>query len=260
MSVKLVHQTLKNDHFSFNAIAFLPSYDSEAPTIKTDWAVFTHGYTANKNDIVSWGQRLSEAGVPTIVFDLPGHYLGSINEVESFDDFKEHAHKCFIDAFDFLQAQLPAEECSRLILGGHSLGAMLSVRALNLAAFEDYAPLAIGVGFGISQHKETHLFETSFYEKTLNVRRQLVCPALDSDVVFPWINEMKHDLGVSGKRIHLICGINDIVVGQGGAQALKESLEAQGNTVTLQEPAKLAHHEPSLASSQVYHFLKKEIF
>jgi pimeloyl-ACP methyl ester carboxylesterase len=257
MSVKIIKKTLNNDYFQFNAFAFMPSHDQDAPPVRNEWAIFTHGYTASKSDCLSWAQRLSEAGIPVCLFDLPGHHLGSLNNVNSFDEFKNHSVECFIDAYKFLQ-KLEAPKCNRVILGGHSLGALLSIKASNLDYFRDLNPLAIGIGLGISQHKTQHLFETSFYQKTLNIRRQLVDESIDSDFVFPWINEEKNNISISGVRIHLITGQDDVVVGTGGMEALAERLKNDNNVTTF-EPKKLPHHEPGLASSQIISFLKKEL-
>lgn len=263
MSVKIVKKILSNDYFSFYAMAFLPSKDGGEPNQKDTWAFFTHGYTASKRDCLPWAQRLAEAGIPSVIYDLPGHYLGSFNECESFEDFKNHAHETFIDAFSFLKDSLMLEgfstDCKRVVLGGHSLGAMLSIKALELDFFENYDRIGIGVGLGIGQHKTTHLFESSFYEKTLNIRRQLVSPALDSDIVFPWIKQEKLDANITDQRIHLITGQDDVVVGAGGMEALGFTLKGLGNNVTTHEPRKLPHHEPTMAATHIYSFLKKEL-
>jgi predicted esterase len=259
MSVKIVKKIIKNNHFTFNAMAFLPS----EPQSHGSWALFTHGYTSCKKDCLPWAQRLSEAGIPSVIFDLPGHYLGSFEEVENFEIFKNHAHECFIDAHLFLKDALLLQglstNCQRVILGGHSLGAMLSLKALELDYFQNFERIAIGVGLGIGQHKTVHLFESSFYEKTLNIRRQLVSPALDSDYVFPWIKQEKLDVNLKGERIHLITGVDDVVVGEGGMDALAFSLTSLGNQVTTYEPKKLPHHEPESAGTFIYSFLKKEL-
>ena len=260
MSVKLIKQTINNSYFQFNAFCFIPSTDEGASKMRSEWALFTHGYTASKSDCIPWAQRLSEMGHPVCIFDLPGHHLGSLNEVKDFEDFKEHAHECFIDAFNLLKEQLPTDlVCSSIILGGHSLGALLSLKALELDFFEVYQPMAIGVGLGISQHKDIHLFNTAFYKNTLAIRRQLVCTELDSDNIFPWISEEKLNLDIRQKRVHLITGSDDVVVGEGGMDALAFNLNGLGNHVTTSEPKKLAHHEPSLASSHIVSFLRKEL-
>lgn len=255
MPVKINFKTLSNDHFQFNAAVFLPDPDER----KDVWAIFTHGYTASKSDNIAWASRLSDAGIPCVVFDLPGHNLGSINKIESFEVFKSHAHEGFETAAQFLSETLREDSPSKYILGGHSLGALLSVKALELDRFNSDNSIAIGVGLGISQHKSTHLFESSFYQKTLNIRRQLVASEIDSDYVFPWIDEEKKSIGISGKKIHLICGEDDVVVGKGGMQAFKEHLIANRNEVSSNEPKKLPHHEPSMAATHIYHYLKKDL-
>ena len=251
LDTKISFITLENEYFKFNAITFIPNEVDHNKVV----AVFSHGYTACKNDNFSWAQRLSDANIPCIIFDLPGHYLGSLYEVESFESFKEHAHECFLNAYQKLVDMIDFMP-EKIVLGGHSLGAMLSLKALEFPEFEN--AIAIGIGLGISQHKETHLFETSFYQKTLNIRRQLVSPALGSENVFPWIKDEKISYALEGKRIHLITGADDVVVGQGGMEALEFMLKNMNNEVTTQEPKKLPHHEPSLASSHIFHFLKKE--
>lgn len=263
MSVKIVKKVLVNNYFTFYALAFLPSLNKEDAALKDSWACFTHGYTASKRDCLPWAQRLAEAGIPSVIFDLPGHYLGSFNECESFEDFKAYAHETFIDAFHFLSEALTQHginmSCKRVILGGHSLGAMLSLKALKLNFFKKYNRIGIGVGLGIAQQKTIHLFESSFYEKTLNIRRQLVSPALDSDFVFPWIKQEKLDVNIHDQRIHLITGQDDVVVAEGGMEALAFSLKSLGNEVTTHEPRKLPHHEPTMAAVHIYSFLKKEL-
>jgi predicted esterase len=262
VSVLIVKKTLSNKYFSFDAIAMLPSKE-EFPSIKQQWGIFTHGYTASKSDCLPWAQRLADNGAPAIFFDLPGHYLGSFNEVESFDDFKAHVQECFIDAYNFLESSLSEHgyesSCEKVILAGHSLGAMLALKALKLPFFESKDCLAICVGLGISQATDTHLFESAFYQKTLNIRRQLVSPAIDSDKVFPWIKDEKMSVDLTGKRVHLLTGQDDLVVGSGGMEALEFSLKSLDNNVTSNEPKRLPHHEPTMAASHINAFLRKEL-
>lgn len=260
MSIKIKPITLTNQYFSFNALVFLPSLAADAPSIKCEWCVFSHGYTASKTDCLSWATRVCEAGSPAIIFDQPGHYLGGFHEVESFETFKLHAHESFLCAFEKLEELMQdyaPTSCETIVLGGHSLSALLSLKALNLAQLNHKKLISIAVGIGIGQHKTVHLFESSFYQKTLNVRRQLVSPALDSDLVFPWIRDEKLNLNLNGKRIHMITGLDDLVVGEGGMEAMRFVL-AEKNEVTIHEPRKLPHHEPSQAATHIYSFLKKE--
>ena len=245
MSVKILKRTLKSDHFTFNSMIFIADEGIARNTI----ALFTHGYTASKADLISWASRISDAGISSIIFDLPGHLLGSYNEVDHFETFTEHSIDCFDVAFKELKSEVGFNP-DTLILGGHSLGALLSIKALEFLS---------AVGLGISQHETTHLFNSSFYEKTLNIRRQLVCESLDSDKMFPWISEEKENISIRGERIHLITGKDDVVVGLGGVNEFGDKLEALGNNVSISEPTRLPHNNPELAGSHIYSFLKKEL-
>lgn len=260
MSVKVLPLELSLPAFSVNAMAFIPSPEKE---VHCEYAVFSHGYTSHKGDCLNWATRLVDAGVPTIIFDQPGHYLGSFHELESFEDFKNHAHELFGEAFRRLEVLVDETLgvgshplCRNVILGGHSLGALMALRALELPAFSSLGRIAVGIGLGIGQRQATHIFETAFYEKTIAIRRQLVSPVLDSKLVFPWLKDAKEGLSVSGERIHLITGEDDVVVGPGGVEALLEVLEKHGNAVTLERPKRLAHHEPGAAAPHLYSFLK----
>lgn len=258
MSSKVVCTELSLPYFQVHALAFIPEGEC-----KKEWALFSHGYTSHKGDCLNWATRLVESGVPCLIFDQPGHYLGSFHEAPSLEDFKAHVHELFGQAFDRLKALLeqhksmgPFVDCSTIILGGHSLGAYTSIRALELPEFKNLKRVAIGIGAGIGQRQATHLFETAFYEKTLSIRRQLVSPALDTKEVFAWLKTEKENLSVSGERIHLITGEDDVVVGAGGMEAMVEVLNLHGNVVTMDKPKRLPHHEPGAATPHIYSFLK----
>ncbi|HXH32408.1 MAG TPA: alpha/beta fold hydrolase [Bacteriovoracaceae bacterium] len=262
MASKVICLELSLPWFQVNALAFIPSMEGKIK-IKPDWAFFSHGYTSHKGDCLNWATRLVEAGVPCMIFDQPGHYLGSFHELNSLEDFKAHVHELFAEAFLRLQGlmevtlglgQFPA--CTSVILGGHSLGAFTSIKALELPAFKDVKRVAVGVGIGIGQGQGTHIFETAFYERTLAIRRQLVSPVLESKVVFSWLKEEKSSLTISGQRIHLITGEDDVVVGTGGLDAFRAVLEQNGNSVTCDRPNRLAHHEPGAATAHLFSFLK----
>ena len=261
MSAKVICTELILPWFQVNALAFIPS--TQNTDFKSEWAIFTHGYTSHKGDCLNWATRLVEVGVPCLIFDQPGHYLGSFNEVSSLEEFKLHAHELFSEAYGRLQAlleqhvgfnQFPAN--TSIILGGHSLGAYTSIKALDLNCFKNLNRVAIGVGIGIGQRQATHLFETAFYEKTLSIRRQLVSPHLDSKEIFAWIKASKENISISGERIHLITGEDDIVVGAGGLEAFIDVLEKNSNQVTWERPKRLPHHEPATATPHIYAFLK----
>jgi len=262
MSSKVITLELSLPYFQVNALAFIPSME-EGKKIKSEWAFFSHGYTSHKGDCLNWATRLVDVGVPCIIFDQPGHFLGSFHEMNSFEDFKAHVHELFGEAFLRLQGlmevhlgvgQYPTP--TSIILGGHSLGAFTSLRALELPVFANYQRIAVGIGIGIGQHQATHLFETAFYEKTLSIRRQLVSPELDSKTVFSWLKTEKENMSLSGQRIHLITGQDDVVVGGGGLEAMIEVLERNGNIVSWDTPKRLPHHEPGAATPHLYSFLK----
>jgi hypothetical protein len=250
MSVKIIRTTLSLSWCEVNAFALIPEGE-----VKPEWAIFTHGYTANKNDCLGWAVRLAEAGVATLIYDQPGHYLGSFNEVTSFEDFKNHFHELFECAYQRLK-EITKTDSDSLILGGHSLGALSALKAIELPVFATKKKIGVLIGMGLNLTAETHIFDTTFYQKTLNIRRQLVSPALDTDVVFPWIRDEKKGLMTTGQRLHLIVGADDMVVGQGGMEFLKQLLLGLGNTVTSYEPTKLPHHEPQNASPHIFAFLK----
>lgn len=260
MTAKVITTELSLPWFQVNALAFIPSPDKE---VGCEYAVFSHGYTSHKGDCLNWATRLVDAGVPCIIFDQPGHYLGSFLDLESLDDFKAHTHELFAEAFIRLEQLLDQTLghgshplCRSVILGGHSLGAFCAIRALELPQFQNLSRLAVGIGIGIGQRQGTHIFETAFYEKTIAIRKQLVSPILDSTEVFAWLKTEKENMTVANERIHLITGEDDVVVGPGGVEAFVEVLERKGNSVTVDRPKRLAHHEPGAAAPHMFSFLK----
>ena len=261
MSSKIICTELSLPWFQVNALALLPSVENKS--VKSEWAIFSHGYTSHKGDCLNWATRLVEVGVPCLIFDQPGHYLGSFHEVSSLQDFKDHSHELFSEAYLRLNAlleqnlgvgQFPSN--TSIILGGHSLGAYSAIRALSLPTFQNLKRIAVAVGIGIGQRQATHLFETAFYEKTLSIRRQLVSPHLDSRKVFVWLKHEKENMVLSGERVHMITGEDDVVVGANGMEAFFKILEDQGNVVTADKPKRLPHHEPATATAHIYSFLK----
>lgn len=262
--MKIIRDYITFENDKTNAMYFIPDeMNEENPT----FAVFTHGYTADKSSILNWCLRLTEVGVPCALFDIPGHFLGNYSEVASFDYFKEHAHTLFSSAFDgltksFLE-EFPLNEhlldagSLKLVLGGHSLGALLSIKAASLNKFSDFEKRVIGVGLGMAPKDMVHLFDSPFYKSTLNIREQLVSKALTADNVFPWIKEEKERLSLKDNHVHLISGEDDLVVGEDGVERLKEVLERLGNVVSIDKPTRLPHHEPQLAASYVKKYIRK---
>ena len=80
--MKIIKTKLNYLNQETNALIFLPEIGvDDISEVKSTFAVFTHGYTADKSSIINWPIRLAEAGVSSILFDLPGHYLGTFSEV-----------------------------------------------------------------------------------------------------------------------------------------------------------------------------------
>jgi len=267
MSVKVTKVTIPyleaSHETATNALAFLPGSPEE---LRSSMAVFTHGFTSHKASIFNWALRLAEEGVPSLLFDLPGHYLGTFSEVDSFEDFQTSAPAMFQAASAVLTKEVstnlgkemnPNE--TRLILGGHSLGALLSLKASTLPFTSSYKDkTVVAVGFGLPPQGVTHIFNTPFYKSTLKVRAQLVSPAISPEVIFPWIKEEKEALSLSGENIYLLTGGDDVVVGKDGTERLRDQLSGLANNVTLEKPAKLPHHVPENAAPHIKKYLKDQ--
>ncbi len=248
--VNVIPHLLKVEDMSVNAISFIPH---ESKRMNDFSAIFTHGYTSHKSSIISWASRLSEFGVPVTIFDLPGHYLGSFNDFKDFETFKNHAHEFFNQALIF-QTEQSKDSPSQIIFGGHSLGALLSLKAsMNTPKVTS----TILVGFGKNDKIKTHFFATPFFKKTLNVRKQLVSDNLSPDLVFSWIAEEKDNIMIKNQKICLIAGEDDVVIGPNGTENLKKVLD-KFNEVVLIKPKKLPHNQPELASTHIFNYLKSE--
>jgi len=258
-------EILRLGDWQVGAFIFLP--DPKRP-IKKALGIFSHGYTSHKGTLLTWASRLAFEGMPCIIFDLPGHYLGSFNEVEDFEEFKQNSHLLFEVALNSLQehflvtyplyADYLEDSEMTYVTGGHSLGALLSIKALTLASFKLRASLSIAVGLGLTEVSGGgHIFETPFYKSTLNLRRQLVSPALAPVNVFGWIQNEKKNISVTGLKVHIIVGQDDLVAGPQAANYLKVILESKGNQVSLETPTRLPHHMPELAASLIKRYLRQ---
>ena len=258
------HENGKKSGQQVQALLFLPESPRLSPPT---FALFTHGFTDHKASLLNWSTRLAQEGVASLLFDLPGHYLGGFSEVKSWIWFKEEVHKLYEQAhqrlgeeyFKIFPSQRSKEDRRdiRIVLGGHSLGGLLALKALGLESFEEYPhKLALAVGFGFSHLRGRHLFETPLFEKTLFMRAQLVSPKLNPQRVFAWIKEEKENLKITGQKIYLLSGKDDYVVGERGVQEMAHFLEAQNNEIHWERVAKLPHHNPQRAAPHLKKYLK----
>ncbi len=254
--------------YAVHGLMFLPQSDEQCvPSL----LVATHGLTASKADLITWPWRLVEAGVASIIFGLPGHYLDGWSEVPSFDWFKDSAHHLFASAYHRLR-----EEClrafpqvkgqwqsepPRAILAGHSLGGLLALKALELEDFIAHGKCAgLAVGLGLPRAGATHLFNTPFYQKTFHQRTQLISPVLEAQKILAWIGKQKANLRLRGQHICLLAGKDDIVVGPEGVERMAELLRGQSNQVDIQRVAKLPHHAPELAAPHIKSWINQQGF
>ncbi len=250
--------TLESPEGSLHTEALCLYPDGESH-YKNAVAVFTHGYTAEKTPLFPWAVRLADFAVPTIIFDLPGHYLASFSELNSFENFRTNAHRLFTLAYHTLleQSHFKVNAETKLILGGHSLGGLLSLKALMNEEFAGLNKMGIGVGVGIQEEDKPHLFQSKFYEKTMHIRSQLVSPHLNPKDVFKWLYEEKKNIQTFHQRITLITGEDDAVVSRDGTERFKELLESHANIVTIEKPQRLPHNNPELAAANVYRHVKE---
>ena len=252
--------TIKKTYLTYlswkvEAFIFLPKKLSNSNTL----AIFTHGYTSHKGSLISWGHKLANASIPALIFDLPGHYLGSFNEVESFEEFECHAHELFLAAyqqFSKICPELSNISAMTTILGGHSLGALLALKALGMHEFSQCSKLGIAVGYGLQDDYKSHTLEGPFFKDVLTTRSQLVSQELSPEKLFPWVAKSKQDLEILGHDIFLITGKDDYVVGTNGLNNIKKLLE-KDNRITTIVPPHLPHHQPELAATHIRSLLKK---
>ena len=251
MTIHIIKKTIPFNDTTTSALLFIPKNLDGTKTL----AVFTHGYTSHKASLLSWADRLSEEGVPTLLFDLPGHLLGCSPELASFEDFASEVHTLFFKSYKILE-EVTGISGERVLLGGHSLGALLSLK--SLCFFENCKTTNVCVGLGMSFTQEGHIYETPLYKRTMDFRARLVSKVLEPRVVFPWIKREKESLKFHGRYIYLLCGKDDVIVGKNGAENFKAFLEKQGNVVILEMPSRLPHNDPERASSYIKTFLQKE--
>ncbi len=248
-------KTIHYQKMQSNGLYFIP----EKEKIKNIVAIYTHGHTSHKGSLISWGIKHLDYGIPCVLFDLPGHYLGSYNEVESLEEFSNKAPFLFEKHFEEIQTLLPELSFEHFIVGGHSLGALMALKASETPFFNERPTLVMGVGFGSSplHKKENHMLETPFFQRTLKVYQQFVSPALRSPEVFSWLKEEKKNLKTKNKDVYLLTGRDDLIANEEQVRHLAQQLEKNGCRVTTQIAENLPHHTPDRASVHLMSHLKK---
>ena len=235
---------LKTDHLCVDAFVFEPQ-DAKDEII----SIFTHGYTSHKGSILTWAQKMMELGIPCVLFDLPGHKLGGNSKVPNLEVFTNETPRLF------LQAKKLFPQSYKAVVGGHSLGALMALKYSSVADIK----AVIGVGLGLDLDRENHIFESEFFKETMTLRSQLVSNEIPPKKIFPWISSEKSSLKVDNKRIHLITGQDDLVVGRSaGTQNIINILDAK-NTVTSDFPKSLPHHQPERAGVFIKKFFQTSI-
>ena len=102
----------------------------------------------------------------------------------------------------FISALNLFDSPSKVIFGGHSLGALMSLKASMLTKVD----LVCCVGFGLDHPSKPHLFETPLFQETLHLRSQLVSPSIRHEILFPWLKEQKINLNISNQKYLSSCG------------------------------------------------------
>lgn len=252
MKVKIIKKSIPWGHGETNSFCFLP--EDKGLSV----AIFSHGYTSHKGALLPWAVKLSQIGIATILFDLPGHYLGTFSEVSNFKDFSNNAHNLFYQALNSFIEELDFKQEFKVILGGHSLGSLLALKAAD--SFNKHKTLLLCVGHGLSHVGEPMVFDSQFFRDTMHFREQLVSPALSPSNVFPWIQQEQQLLSLKHQKIILVSGKDDLVVSEKSVVDLKNHLEGKKNLVFLEMANRLPHNAPELASSLIKKLIKDHDF
>ena len=112
--------------------------------------------------------------------------MGTFQNVEKFEDFQYEAQGLFKVAFLKIIKNLAYEPTP--IIGGHSLGGLLALKA---STGEGLFQHIICVGLGRISEGKTHLYNTPFFKDTMHMRSQLVSASLHPEYMLPWISKEK---------------------------------------------------------------------
>ncbi len=239
-SYKLHQVKLKLFEWQVEALIFLPPSWQQKSFSRV--CIATHGYTADKSSLLQWGIHLAKREIPTIIFDLPGHYLGSFNEVNEFNLFTQHVHQLFINAYHAISSLL--NTTPKIILAGHSLGSYLALKASELPVLKPLCTKIIVVGYGINQG--THPLLKSFFRPLIEMRAPLVSPAIAPEKLLKWLEQEKNQVICTNQNIQFITGENDVIITPHATKQAAKLL-ASRNQIEMLFPRNLPHNQPELA-------------
>ncbi len=100
--VSLKHFYCNHSIYPSKGILFLPK---EIKFQKV--GIFTHGYTSSISSILSWGIKGAQKGIPIILFNLPGHFLGHDVKVRSFEEFILASPDLFLNSYQSCEEFFP---------------------------------------------------------------------------------------------------------------------------------------------------------
>jgi hypothetical protein len=262
MGVVIEFQSLRQATVQVEAIAFLPDINQE---LRHALAIFAPGYTDDKTPLLSWGFNLAAIGIATMVFDLPGHYLGSLYPLRSLEDFFRDTPLLFVEGFNSLAKRLVKrarfadsdvlKRSFTVVLGGHSLGARLAMEAAVLKCWSERSKILIGVAIGVGDQGSPHVLESEHFQGALEVRRQLVSPHLAPEKLTPRLKMMDQNFRLRNATVFLLTGQDDVFATPSRVQRLESILRANGNHVTTHIVRRLPHHDPKNAAPQIANYL-----
>lgn len=251
--------TLSVSDVSVNALLFVPQ-DADASSSSVSFAsvaICTHGYTSHKGDLIAWADKLTGENIPTLLFDLPGHYLGSFNEVSSLASFFTVAPALFKQAFLQISNHIQLTSDVKIILGGHSLGALVSIIAGgDQSQWQSHHLLHICVGLGVSAGLSKHLFSAPLFAEIMQMREQFVSSCLQASSLLPELYKQKLALKPVQQKIILMVGEDDIISPPADVSRLKKQLEQYTDDVEMITQKHMPHNLPERAATTIRSVLK----
>ena len=98
----------------------------------------------------------------------------------------------------------------------------------------------LSVGTGYSPDRQNSFLESTFYENTINLRKELVSKTICPSKMLSWFKNRMNSLKLKNANILLLSGKDDLIAGREGPERLSKLLTEKGNFVTLNRPKKFA--------------------